>query len=119
MEEGTFDGWLRARSLKKYAGTMSAESRIGEHLTGEYATICIFELMRLQFGHRCNLYSIARVPWDLMDDDAVIAECKWKPGPELLKRSSHISPHGFFHFHVDADFQLASQHVFNVGILDP
>lgn len=72
--ENTIDGFLLGRSLEKYTLTQAAESKYGEEVTGEFATIAAYEVARLVFGQETNGYATARVPWHLIDHAAMKRE---------------------------------------------
>lgn len=81
---------MQSKALEKFVTTVSAESHLNPAINGEIATICMFELIRLQFGQRHNLYPIARVPWDRADHPLVIRECEFYSALATLIMSNPI-----------------------------
>ncbi|OAQ95966.1 hypothetical protein LLEC1_01919 [Akanthomyces lecanii] len=76
---GTFDGYRLSANLEKHVKNLAAEAHLDERITaeGEIATICLYELVCIQFGLPFNAYIFSRVPWDMMDEPATRDECKF------------------------------------------
>ncbi|KAJ6783709.1 hypothetical protein PWT90_09934 [Aphanocladium album] len=71
----TFDGYLLARSIDKYVSSVASESNLDPRITGQIASLCLHELVRIQFGLEFNTYPLSRYPWYSMDAPAARREC--------------------------------------------
>lgn len=70
-QRDSYDAFLDARNLEKYAGTLAAEGNINDAITGEYRIICAYEILRVYLGQESNRYPRLRVVWYKMDTEKV------------------------------------------------
>ncbi|KAK4082218.1 uncharacterized protein Triagg1_2030 [Trichoderma aggressivum f. europaeum] len=63
----SFDCFIEAYNLEKYATSLAAESGIDPRIKGEARAICAFDIMRQHLGQSCSRYSRGRVVWSQMD----------------------------------------------------
>ncbi|KAM0502726.1 hypothetical protein ACHAP8_003556 [Fusarium lateritium] len=73
-QRDSYDAFVDARNLEKYATTLAAEGNINDSITGEYRIICAYEILRCYLGQESNRYPRLRVAWHKMDTQKVRLE---------------------------------------------
>ncbi|KAF0642567.1 hypothetical protein FPSE5266_10515 [Fusarium pseudograminearum] len=73
-QRDSYDAFVDARNLEKYATTLAAEGNIDDSITDEYRVICAYEILRCYLGQESNRYPRLRVAWFEMDSEKVRLE---------------------------------------------
>ncbi|PTD05729.1 hypothetical protein FCULG_00002200, partial [Fusarium culmorum] len=73
-QRDSYDAFVDARNLEKYATTLAAEGNINGSITDEYRVICAYEILRCYLGQESNRYPRLRVAWFKMDTEKVRLE---------------------------------------------
>ncbi|KAM0415155.1 hypothetical protein ACHAPD_006343 [Fusarium lateritium] len=105
----SYDAFVDARNLEKYATTLAAEGNINDSITDEYRVICAYEILRCYLGQESNRYPRLRVAWHKTDTQKIRLEgffytaqdrttadtiggiaARWELGSELT--IAHVEP---------------------------
>ncbi|CAG1987119.1 unnamed protein product [Fusarium graminearum] len=73
-QRDSYDAFVDARNLEKYATTLAAEGNINDSITDEYRVTCAYEILRCYLGQESNRYPRLRVAWFKMDTEKVRLE---------------------------------------------
>jgi hypothetical protein len=73
-QRSSYDGWIEARNLEKYAVSLAAEANIDERIVNQQRVIVAYEIARIQFGHESSRYSRLCYDWHEMDSEKVRRE---------------------------------------------